>query len=153
VNSQPFDDEGVPSARIPLVENGVVKNCIYNLEIASLEGIADCGRCARPSYANIPGIGFSNLIISPGNMGEDDGELSVLSFHGTHTANVTTGDFGIEVNSAFLLKNNKRMPVRGFMISGNIFNLFNTIYGIGKRQKKLGSFFSPRIAFSDVHVI
>lgn len=153
VNSQPFDDEGVASQSMKLVDNGVVRDFIYNIEIASLEGVPDKGRCTRPSYNAMPGIGFSNIVIGTGDMSEEEGEISVLSFHGAHTANTTTGDFGIEVNSAFLTKGGKRRPVRDFMITGNIFKLFNSIYGIGKRQAKLGSFFAPRIAFSDVQVV
>ncbi|MEM4359456.1 MAG: TldD/PmbA family protein [Candidatus Bilamarchaeaceae archaeon] len=153
VNSQPFDDEGVPSVAIPLVEKGVVKNCIYNLEVASLEGVVDKGRCMRASCQSVPDIGFSNIVVTPGEMGDDEGELSVLSFHGTHTANTTTGDFGVEVNLAFLQKEGKREPVRDFMITGNIFNLFKNIYGIGKKQKRVSGFLGPRIAFSDVQVV
>ena len=153
VNSQPFDDEGVPSEKITLIDKGTAKNFIYNVEVASLEGVKDKGRCSRPSYDSMPGIGFSNIVVDTGDLSEDEGDISVVSFHGSHTANTTTGDFGIEVNSAFLTKNGKREPIRDFMITGNIFKLFKNIYGIGKRQRKLGTFFAPRIAFSDVQVI
>lgn len=153
VNSEPFDGEGTTAAKLPLVEKGIVKNFIYNIETAALEGIKAGGKCSRSSYDSTPGIGFSNLVIAPGDLGEDEGELSVYAFHGTHTANTTTGDFGVEVSTAFLTKNRKREPVRGFMLTGNIFNLFKNIYGIGKKQKKLGSFIAPRIGFSDLQVI
>lgn len=153
VNSQPFDDEGIPSEKITILDKGVVKNFIYNIEVASLEGVKDKGRCSRPSYVAMPGIGFSNLVIDTGDLSDDEGDISVISFHGTHTANTTSGDFGVEVNSAFLIKEGKREPIRDFMITGNIFNLFKNIYGIGKKQRKLGSFFAPRIAFSDVQVV
>ena len=153
VNSQPFDDEGIPSEKITLIDKGTAKNFIYNVEVASLEGVKDNGKCSRPSYAAMPGIGFSNIVVDTGDLSEDEGDISVVSFHGSHTANTTTGDFGIEVNSAFLTKNGKREPIRDFMITGNIFKLFKNIYGIGKRQRKLGTFFAPRIAFSDVQVV
>ena len=153
VNSQPFDDEGVPSEKITIIDKGIAKNFIYNVEVASLEGVSEKGRCSRPSYDSMPGIGFSNIVVDPGDLSEDEGDISVVSFHGAHTSNTTTGDFGIEVNSAFLTKNGKREPIRDFMITGNIFKLFKNIYGIGKRQRKLGTFFAPRIAFSDVQVV
>ena len=153
VNSRPFDDEGVLSAKMPLVENGIVKNFTYNLEIASLEGVQARGNCSRAGYAGQPAIGFSNIVIKPGSMGEEEGDIAIRSFHGSHTANTTTGDFGVEVNAAFITKNGKHEPVRGFMLTGNIFNLFSNIYGIGKKQKNLGGFIAPRIAFSDVQLV
>src|SRR4030042_2645519 len=38
VGSYPFDDEGVPSLRLPLVANGVVTNFLYDLQTSALAG-------------------------------------------------------------------------------------------------------------------
>ena len=39
---------------------------------------------------------------------------------------------GVEVNAGFHYKDGQANPVRGFIISGNIFNLFNSIEGMEK---------------------
>ncbi len=150
--SAPFDGDGLAGRRKALVEYGTVKNFSYNLEIASLEGVGSSGFATRASYASPPSIGFSNIVVAPGSLAEDENDkaLRVLSFHGSHTANITTGDFGVEVNAAFY---GGEVPVRGFMITANIFNLFNDIYGLGKKQARINGLLSPRIAFSGVRVL
>ncbi len=153
---RPFDDEGTPSERLPLVEKGVVKNFAYDRENAFLEGVKKWGQCNRSDYYSEPGIGFSNIVIEGGdykNLEELGRVIVVNSLHGTHTANRTSGDFGVEVNSGFLAYKGERIPVRGFMLTGNIFNLFKNIVGIEKRVKSLGSFFCPRIAFEKLRVV
>jgi PmbA protein len=153
---RPFDDEGTVSGRVPLVEKGVLKNFAYDRENAALEGLKKGGQCNRTDFSAEPGTGFSNIAIEGGdyrNLEELGKVIVVKSLHGTHTANRTTGDFGVEVNSGFFVYQGERVPVRGFMLTGNIFNLFKNIIGIEKRVRSLGSFFCPRIAFEKLRVV
>jgi len=153
---RPFDDEGTPSRKIPLVENGVLANFAYDRENAALEGAEKDGNCSRTEYSTMPGTGYSNIVVGTGDyadIGEIGRALIVKSLHGTHTANRISGDFGVEVNSAFLSDGKERIPVRGFMLTGNIFNIFKNIVGIEKRAKEMGSFYCPRIAFEKMRVV
>jgi PmbA protein len=158
-NIRPFDDEGVPSRELELIRNGVVKNFMYNREIAALANIPSnrCGCCVRATYDAFPGIAPSNLVIEGGEYNSFEEELRnclfVHSIHGTHTANLTTGDFGVEVNVAFYLENGRKMPKKGFLITGNVFSLFSSIYDIEKKAITYDNLISPRIAFRDVQVV
>jgi len=155
---RPFDDEGVPARRRPLIEKGVVMNFIYDRETAFLEGIESDGYCNRIAFSTPPMPGNSNIEIATGNIENLEEEynkentLLIYALHGTHTANRTTGDFGVEINAGMLLGKEKR-AVSGFMITGNIFNLFKDIKDIEKKRRSCGSFFSPRIAFGNVRVV
>jgi len=153
---RPFDDEGTPAARLPLVENGVVRNFVYDRETAFLEGVGRSGQCNRSDFSGPPGVGYSNVEIATGDYENLEEELKnpiiIYSLHGTHTANRTTGDFGVEVNAG-MFAGDKNIPVRGFMLTGNIFNLFKNIKGIEKKAVNVGSLFSPRIAFEGVRVV
>ncbi len=155
-SGRPFDDEGVVSERMPLVENGVVKNFAYDMENAFIEGVDRRGQCNRAGFSSPPGIGYANIEISSGdyeNLEEEFPDALVIhSLHGTHTANRTTGDFGVEVNAG-MTSGEKNGAVNGFMLTGNIFNLFKNIKGIEKKTKAVGDFFSPRIAFGDIRVV
>ncbi|NYZ77043.1 TldD/PmbA family protein [Candidatus Micrarchaeota archaeon] len=154
---RPFDDEGTPSKRTPVVEKGVIRNFAYDRENAALEGREGGGQCSRPAFSTPPGTGYSNIEIAAGDAGNLEEEcgkaLLVYSLHGTHTANRTTGDFGVEVNAGMMLNRGKMEAAAGFMLSGNIFNLFKNIEAIEKKTKARGSFFSPRIAFGNVRVV
>jgi PmbA protein len=156
INARPFDDEGTPSQRRFLVENGEVKSFLYDRETAALEGIDAGGSCSRQSYDSAPSIGASNLVISSGSW-KDLNELGrfieVHDAHGSHTANLTSGDIGFEVSGAFLVEKGNRKPVKGFLLSGNVFDMFSNIEGIEQKQHVFGSLIAPRIAFRDVKVV
>ena len=155
--TSPFDDEGTPSKKTPLIENGVIKEFFYDREIAALDKTKKDGFCTRTDFSTPPGISHSNIIVKPGSYGnfneEIDEYLFVESLFGTHTSNFTTGDFGVEVNVAFHIKKGKKTPVRGFMISDNVFNLFNRIIGIERKAIDYDYLSYPRIAFGETRVM
>lgn len=148
-----FDGEGIASKKISLIKNGVVKNFYYNREVAALAKLKKEGNCARGSYNSIPSLGGSNTIISVGDSDPSEEHIYIESMHGLHTANTTTGDFGTEVSIAFHIKKGEKKAIRGFMVSENIFNLFNKIEHIGKKQIQVGNFISPKITFKDISLI
>jgi PmbA protein len=71
VSSRPFDDEGVPSRRIPLVERGVVRSFMYDLQSAALSGVPSTGSAQR-SLTSQPAIGATSIIIEPGDTTFDE---------------------------------------------------------------------------------
>ncbi|VVC04818.1 Zinc metalloprotease TldD [Candidatus Bilamarchaeum dharawalense] len=155
-DSRPFDDEGTPSKQNKLIENGEVKSFLYDRETAALENVAESGACSRASYSSVPGIGSSNIVIEKGNckdLAEFGKHIELLSAHGSHTANLTSGDIGLEVSTAFLVENGKKKPVKGFMLSGNLFEMFANIEAIESESKVYGSVIAPRIAFKNIKVV
>ena len=154
----PFDAEGVASNTMPLFEKGVLKNFFYNREIAALEGSKlRGGFCARNGFSLKPSVAPSNLVIKAGTYRSFEEELGdyllVRSVHGIHTANTTTGDFSIEANIAFAMKNGEATGMRGFLLAGNIFNVFNSIIGLEKRTETYDNLISPAIACEGVQAI
>ncbi len=158
-DQRPFDDEGIVSSRIPLIECGVLRNFIYDRETAALEKVDEQGFCNRAHYSAAPGLGESNIVIEGGDFTSLEEELDeyilIHSLHGSHTANTTTGDFGFEVNVAFKKDKNKKdpAPVRGFMLSGNVFKLLEGKLSIEKVVKTQGNLIAPRIAFEGLQVV
>ncbi|HSB47733.1 MAG TPA: TldD/PmbA family protein [Candidatus Bilamarchaeum sp.] len=156
IEARPFDDEGTPSETRPLIAQGVAKGFLYDRETAALSGEMGGGACTRSSYDSLPAISPSNLVVSPGDwedLGELDKYIELHSAHGSHTANATTGDIGLEASSAFLVEKQGRKPIKGFMLTGNIFEMLSNIEGIEKKQKAYGSLIAPRVAFRNVRVV
>jgi PmbA protein len=156
IGARPFDDEGTPSVRRALVENGEVKAFLYDRETSALEGAEGSGACSRASYDSQPAISPSNIVISPGtykDLGELDRYIEVHYAHGSHTANLTSGDIGLEASAAFLVERGKRKPIKGFLISGNVFDMFSNIEAIESAQRTYGTLIAPRIAFKDVRIV
>jgi PmbA protein len=154
--ARPFDDEGVASEKKYLVKKGDIDSFLYDRETAALASADEGGACSRGSYANPPVIGGSNITIAPGdwkNLEELDKFIEVHSVHGSHTANPTTGDIGLEVSTAFMVEKGKRTPVKGFMITGNAFDMLKNIEAMEKKTRTLDYFTAPRIAFRNVRIV
>ncbi|MGV8176574.1 MAG: TldD/PmbA family protein [Candidatus Bilamarchaeaceae archaeon] len=158
----PFDDEGTPAGRKALVEGGTVGGFLYDRETCALagEGFWNAGACVRGSYASRSGIGASSLVVGKGTDArpeESAGEYVLIeSMHGLHTANATTGDFGLEADCAFIVKggpDGERKPVRGFTVTGNIFNLFNGIESLGRKQRTHSGMLAPGIMFKGIRLV
>ena len=144
--------------KIPLIENGIVKSFLFDRETASLANMKIEGSCSRAGYDTSPTIGHTNLEIGKGNVNKIDefGDyVEIISMHGSHTSNVTSGDFGMEVNIARHVTKGGRetIPIRGFIMSGNIFNLLNKIEAIEKEQVRYANVLAPRIAFDKIRLI
>ncbi len=154
--ARPFDDEGTPSARRPLVEEGVVKSFMSDRETAALAGESASGACSRAGYARPPSIGQANIVIVPGahsDLSDIGRHLEVHSVHGSHTANAASGDFGLEVSVAFLVDKGKRTPLRGFMLAGNVFDVFANVEAVEKEVRQAGDLTAPRIAFGELKAV
>ncbi len=155
-SARPFDDEGTPSEKRSLVKDGVVEDFLYDRETAALAGVDSSGACAREAYDDNPSIGSSNILLSPGtwnDLGEIGRYIELHYAHGAHTANLTTGDIGLEVTAAFMVEREKRTPLKGFMLTGNIFDMFRDIEAVESKTRNLGWLTAPRIAFGNVHVV
>lgn len=156
VGSRPFDDEGTISRKKELIKNGVVKNFLFDRECAALANINEDGNCSRSNFDSRPTISQSNISIARGttkDFSEIGEHLEIISAHGSHTSNPTTGEFGLEVNTAIHRNGNIEKPIKGFLISGNIFEVFKEIEAIGSKEEQFGNLFSPKIAFSTIKAI
>jgi TldD protein len=65
-----WDDEGVPAARYPLIEGGVLRATLSNRESAALAGLERSGGCARADgFARQPIVRMTNVSVEPGEAG------------------------------------------------------------------------------------
>ena len=65
--SRPVDDEGVPSFACSLIEGGVVRRCIYDLETGALAGRPSTGHGRRSTFGKAQPA-FSNLVMQAESM-------------------------------------------------------------------------------------
>lgn len=156
--ARPFDDEGTPSRRRVLVERGTVRSFLYDRETAALAREDGSGACARAGYDAPPSIGASNIVVSPGTWKDFGGlgkHVELHYAHGAHTANATTGDIGLEASVAFLVEREgrERKPLKGFMLTGNVFDMFAGMEAVEKEQRVYDNLIAPRIAFKNVRLV
>jgi PmbA protein len=65
-----FDGEGVPHQKTPVIENGVLKNFLYDNYSARKDGTESTGNASRAGYLSTPGIDTTNFHILPGKASE-----------------------------------------------------------------------------------
>lgn len=158
MGSYPFDDEGVVPETMPIIENGVFRNFIYDLATAKRLGTSSTGHGSR-GIGSLPSPSFSNLIFSTGEASFDE-MISSISYGlyvvdtiGGGMSNVVNGDFSVNVGLGYLIENGKiKGRVKDVMIAGNVFDLFKQIKALENKLHRHGSVFAPHILLESVSV-
>jgi PmbA protein len=134
--SRLFDAEGVATRPRRLVDDGVLRGFLHNLETATRDGIDPTGDAVR-GYTGRVGSGFSNLLVDRSH-GAPVSSLAqafprllhVVKLEGSTGCSPVSGDLSIGVQG-FLLEGTVRTPVDRVSLSGNIFDLLEGIVGWG----------------------
>jgi TldD protein len=132
-----FDDEGIPSQRTLLVENGVLKGYMHGRITARKDGIPSTGNGRRQSYKYRPIPRMTNTFIAPGQENPDEIIRSVdkglfVKKMGGGQVNTVTGEFVFEVSEGYLIsKGSVGEPVRGATLIGNGPEILNAIDMVG----------------------
>ncbi len=157
--SYPFDDEGVIPERLTIIEDGVFKNFIFDLFTADKLSRKSTGHAKR-SVASLPSPAFSNLFIKPGNYSFEemissiDYGLLVYEFLGEGMSNVLAGDFSVNVELGFLVKNGKIVGrVKDVMLAGNAFEAIKNLKMVENKQHKRGTLYAPYILVDKLSVM
>ncbi len=119
-----IDDEGTPSQRNVLIENGILKSYMIDKFNGRRMGMASTGSSRRQSYAYTPTSRMTNTYIANG---EDKNEDIIASIEyglyavsmGGGSVNPTTGEFNFSVDEGYMIRNGEICePVRGAALVG-----------------------------------
>jgi predicted Zn-dependent protease len=138
----PFDYEGVPKQRVPLIENGVAKNVVYDSFTAGREqGKASTGHSlpAPNTFGPIP----SNLFLAPGQATKEEMLAStergiwVTRFHYTNTLHpVKTILTGMTRDGTFLIENGQiTRPLKNLRFTQSVLEAFSRAEMLGSELK------------------
>jgi len=156
--TSPFDGEGVPSQKTPLVMAGVLQGFLHNTYTARRYGAVSTGNAQRGGFRTQPGVGGTNLYIEPGSatpaqmISSMDKGLIVRETLGMHTANPITGDFSIGVSGQWVESGKVVRPVREAAVSGNIIEIFRSIDAVGSDIRFRGRLGAPSLLLSPISV-
>ncbi|MBK8871326.1 MAG: TldD/PmbA family protein [Elusimicrobia bacterium] len=120
-----FDDEGTPARRTVLIENGVLRDYLYDVRSAQKSQRPSNGHGRRESFAHRPIPRMSNTFIAPGPDDPDDilRDLTrglYVTRLGGGQVNTATGDFVFEVEEGYWVENGVPLhSVRGANLLGN----------------------------------
>ncbi len=132
-----FDDEGTPSQRTVLVEDGVLKNYLFDRFHAMKHSMPSTGNGRRESYRFRPIPRMSNTMILPGkhDPGEilasvDDGVFVVKM--GGGQVDTVRGDFVFEISEGYLIEKGAVGPmIKNATMMGNGLKVLKDIDMVG----------------------
>jgi TldD protein len=120
-----IDDEGTPTQRTPLIEDGILTGYMQDRMNARLMGKKSTGNGRRQSYAYAPMPRMTNTIMENGN--EDPADILKSVKKGLYAVNfgggqvdITSGKFVFTCTEAYRIEDGKvGAPVKGATIIGN----------------------------------
>ena len=119
------DDEGVPTQRNVLIEDGILKGYLQDRLNARLMGVAPTGNGRRESYAHVPMPRMTNTFMLSGNTPAAEVIASLkkgiyATNFGGGQVDITSGKFVFSASQAFWVENGKiQYPVKGATLIGN----------------------------------
>ena len=119
------DDEGQPSQRTVLIEDGILKGYIQDGMNARLMGVKSTGNGRRESYAHVPMPRMTNTYMLGGTL--EPGEILQSIKKGIYATNfgggqvdITSGKFVFSASEAYWVENGKiQYPVKGATLVGS----------------------------------
>ena len=119
------DDEGTPTSRTVLIEDGILVGFLQDRLNARLMGMAMTGNGRRQSYAHTPMPRMTNTVMLGGEHTPEEMIRSVK--HGLYAVNfgggqvdITSGKFVFSASEAYMIEDGKvTAPVKGATLIGN----------------------------------
>ena len=119
------DDEGTPTNRTVLIEDGILTGFLQDRQNARLMGVAPTGNGRRQSHAHIPMPRMTNTVMLGGT--HAPGEVIASVKRGLYAVNfgggqvdITSGKFVFSASEAYLIEDGKiGAPVKGATLIGN----------------------------------
>ena len=135
------DDEGTPTNRTALIEDGKLVGYMQDRQNARLMGMAATGNGRRESYAHQPMPRMTNTYMTAGDKTPEEIIASVknglyaVSFGGGQV-DITSGKFVFGCTEAYIIEDGKvTRPVKGAMLIGNGPDAMHRISMIGNDMK------------------
>jgi TldD protein len=120
-----IDDEGTPTNRTVLIEDGVLVGYMQDRQNARLMGMAATGNGRRESFAHVPMPRMTNTYMLAGGHAPQDIIASVkngiyaVSFSGGQV-DITSGKYVFQCTEAYRIENGRLgAPLKGAMLIGN----------------------------------
>ncbi|GAA4750304.1 metalloprotease TldD [Sphingomonas daechungensis] len=132
-----IDDEGTPTRRNVLIEDGLLKGYIQDRLNARLMGVEPTGNGRRESFAHAPMPRMTNTFMLAGN--DNPGELTERVKDGVYAksfgggqVDITSGKFVFSCTEAYRIRNGRiAEPIKGATLIGDGPTVLTRIKGIG----------------------
>ncbi len=135
-NSGAFDDEGTARKVTPLIDKGILRNFIYDLDTAEQAGVKPTGHGSTRTLTNLviePGATPYQAMISSLPQG-----LLVHQFLGLGQGNPISGEFSVNIMLGYKIEAGKVVGrVKDVMLAGNAFEAIKDITAISTERESV----------------
>jgi TldD protein len=135
--SDAIDDEGTPTQKTAVIEEGRLTSFLYDGLTARRDGVASTGNGRRESFRHLPVPRMTNTYIAPGEAEPEEMIAEVangfyaVSFGGGQV-DPATGDFVFGVTEGYLIEGGRvTRPCRGATLIGNCLQALTAIDAVG----------------------
>jgi TldD protein len=135
--SDTIDDEGTPTQKTQVIEEGRLTAYLYDHLTAERDGVVSTGNGRRESFRHLPIPRMTNTYIAPGDatpeqmIAELEKGFYAVSFAGGQV-DPATGDFVFGVSEGYLIEGGKvTRPCRGATLIGNCLEALAAIDAVG----------------------
>jgi TldD protein len=135
--SDAIDDEGAPTQKTQVIEDGRLVAYLYDHLTAERDGVDSTGNGRRESFRQLPIPRMTNTYIAPGDatpeqiIADVEKGFYAVSFGGGQV-DPATGDFVFGVSEGYLIENGKvTRPCRGATLIGNCLEALAAIDAVG----------------------
>ena len=149
LGSKPFDAEGLPTRRTPIIEDGVLTNYLLDTYAARKLNMQSTGSAAR-SFADAPAASPTNFFLKAGTTSPEEIIRSVPSgLYVTELSgfgvNPVTGDYSRGAVGLWIENGEFAYPVEEITIAGNLLDMLQTIEVIGNDLELRGTIAAPTL--------
>jgi TldD protein len=135
--SDAIDDEGQPTQKTQVIEDGRLISYLYDRLTAERAGVTSTGNGRRESFRHLPIPRMTNTYIAPGDatpegmIAEVEQGFYAVSFGGGQV-DPATGDFVFGVSEGYLIEGGQvTRPCRGATLIGNCLDALAAIDAVG----------------------
>jgi PmbA protein len=140
----PFDGEGVPHQRTPLIEGGTLRSFLFDRYTAHVAGRESTGNGSRGSYRTPPSVGATNLVLEGGDATTDEliaaaGEgFYVMDVTGLHSGvNPVSGTFSVGASGRLISGGELAAPAREVTIASDLVSMLTAVRAVGAEARWL----------------
>ncbi|MBZ5729020.1 MAG: TldD/PmbA family protein [Acidobacteriia bacterium] len=154
--TSPFDDEGVPSRRTPVIERGVLKSYLLNSYAARKLGMKTTGNASRGLTGNA-GIGHGNFFLEKGVQAPEQIVAGVPNgFYVTELlgfgVNIVTGDYSRGAVGLWIRAGELAFAVSEVTIAGNLKEMLMNVEAVGSDLEFRGAVAAPTLKIGEMTV-
>lgn len=156
LGSRPFDAEGTPSRRTPILEKGVLKNFLCDSYAARKLKLATTGNASRPPGESVS-VSPTNFWMEAGSSNPDaivagvKSGLYVTSLMG-FGVNSVTGDYSQGAEGVWIEEGRMTYPVQEVTIAGNLLQMLKDVDAVGSDLVHRGTVNAPTLRVSSMTV-